>query len=270
MKRLRLFDQTQVEFFPSRLRPSGAAVLTRYRHSRKAQTGIRLFLIPGPLTTTCGSPRTEPNAASVVHMSEACKPRPLPESPETTWIRAFLDGDRWGFDQLVLHFQDRVFNLCYRMLGDYDEASDCAQETFVKVYRSLGDFRFEASFSTWLCTIAANTCRNRFKSLEYRTRKKMVRIDPLAGPPNPGHASLELPDPAPSALDRLTRQEQEAALQQAIATLAEDHRTVVILRDIEGLSYEEIAKATGYPLGTVKSKLARARQRLCEQLKGVI
>ena len=202
-------------------------------------------------------------------MSETTKPPPSTEPPETTWIRAFLRGDGRAFDRLVLAFKDRVFNLCYRMLGDYDEANDCAQDTFVKVYRSLKDFRFEASFSTWLCTIAANTCRNRLKSLEYRTRKKMVRIDPAVNPDGP-QTSLELKDPAPSPLDQLTRQEQEVALQKAIDALTEDHRTVIILRDIEGLSYEEIAKITGYTLGTVKSKLARARQQLCGQLKGVI
>ena len=202
-------------------------------------------------------------------MSEDAKSPPPLEPLESAWIREFLDGEVKGFDKLVLHHKDKVFNLCYRMLGDYDEANDGAQETFVKVYRSLKDFRFEASFSTWLCTIAANTCRNRLKSLEYRTRKKMVRIDPAATSES-GQTSVELEDPAPSALDRLTRQEQEVALQKAIDTLAEDHKTVVILRDVEGLSYEEIAKITGYTLGTVKSKLARARQRLCEQLKGVI
>lgn len=201
-------------------------------------------------------------------MSEATKP-PSPEAQETRWIRAFLEGDTRAFDKLVQRFKERVFNLCYRMLGDYDEANDCAQETFVKVYRSLKDFRFEAGFSTWLCTIAANTCRNRLKSLEYRTRKKMVRIDPAITSER-GQSSMELEDPAPSPLAQLTRQEQEIALQKAIDTLTEDHKTVVILRDLEGLSYEEIAKITGYTLGTVKSKLARARQRLCEQLKGVI
>ena len=202
-------------------------------------------------------------------MIEETKPPSSPEAPESRWIRAFLGGDREAFDRLVLHFQDRVFNLSYRMLGDYDEANDCAQETFVKVYRSLKDFRFEASFATWLYTIAANTCRNRLKSLEFRTRKQMVRIDPMETSDG-AHASVELADPAPSALDRLTRHEQEIAVQRAIATLTEDHRTVVILRDIEGLSYEEIAAITGYTLGTVKSKLSRARQRLCEKLKGVI
>lgn len=202
-------------------------------------------------------------------MSETSKPPPSPEAPETIWIRAFLAGDPSAFDKLVLGFKDRVFNLCYRLVGDYDEANDCAQETFVKVYRSLKDFRFEATFSTWLCTIAANTCRNRLKSLEYRTRRKMVRIDPAATPEG-GPSSLELEDPAPSALVQLTRREQADAIQQAIDTLTEDHRTVVILRDLEGLSYEEITKITGYTLGTVKSKLARARHRLCEQLKGVI
>jgi RNA polymerase sigma-70 factor, ECF subfamily len=202
-------------------------------------------------------------------MSEEINPPPPPEPQETAWIRAFLAGERTAFDKLVLRYKDKVFNLCYHMFGDYDEANDCAQETFVKVFRSLKDFRFEASFSTWLCTIAANTCRNRLKSLEYRTGKKMVRIDP-ATTSERGQSSMELEDPAPSPLDQLTKREQEVAIQKAIDILTEDHKAVVILRDIEGLSYEEIAKVTGYTLGTVKSKLARARQRLCEQLKGVI
>jgi RNA polymerase sigma-70 factor, ECF subfamily len=202
-------------------------------------------------------------------MNEERPPLRVPEQEETAWIRAFAEGSVEAFDKLVLRYKDRVFNLCYRMLGDYDEAHDCAQETFVKVYRSLKNFRFEANFSTWLYTIAANTCRNRVKSSEYRYRKRMVRIDPPVAWDGE-ETSMDLVDPAPSALAQLTRQEQEAALQKAIDTLTPDHKTVVVLRDIEGLSYEEIANITGYSSGTVKSKLARARHRLCEQLKGVI
>ncbi|MGV8074537.1 MAG: RNA polymerase sigma factor [Syntrophobacteraceae bacterium] len=202
-------------------------------------------------------------------MSEGTKPTQSFEPQETAWIRAFLGGDARAFDFLVHRFKDRVFNLSYRMLGDYDEANDCAQEAFVKAYRALKDFRFEASFSTWLCTIAANTCRNRLKSLEYRTRKKMVTINPTVSSQGV-QSPLEIEDPGPSALDQLTRQEQEAVIQKAIDNLTEDHKAVVILRDVEGLSYEEIAKITGYNPGTVKSKLARARHRLCELLKGVI
>jgi RNA polymerase sigma-70 factor, ECF subfamily len=202
-------------------------------------------------------------------MNEEIQSPPMPDQQENAWIRAFLSGSVEAFDKLVLRYKDRVFNLCYRTLGDYDEANDCAQETFVKVYRSLKDFRFEAKFSTWLHAVAANTCRNRLKSLEYRYRSKRVRIDPT-GEKDAGNSPMELADPAPSALTELARQEQDVALQKAIDTLTRDHKVVVILRDVEGLSYEAIADITGYSLGTVKSKLARARRRLSELLKGVI
>lgn len=186
---------------------------------------------------------------------------------DTAWIKAFLAGDRSAFDKLVLSHKDRVFNVCYRLLGDYEDASDCAQETFVKVYRSLKDFRFDASFSTWLFTIAVNTCRNKLNSAEYRRRKRMIPID---DPPE-GHERAknvrELADPGPSPLAQLVEKERERLLQDAMDALPPDARAVVILRDVEGLSYEEIVLVTGYNMGTLKSKLARARQRLREILR---
>jgi RNA polymerase sigma-70 factor, ECF subfamily len=188
---------------------------------------------------------------------------------EFSWIRAFLNNDRSAFDNLVRRYQDRVFNICYRMMGDYEEANDCAQETFVKAYKGLKDFRFEARFSTWILTIALNLCRNRLKSMEHRYQQRMVRID--SSPKETGGLGhIEIEDPAPNALAQLARKEQEVLLQKAIDGLPRDARAVVVLRDIEGLSYEEIAQITGYNLGTVKSKLARARQQLREKLKGLI
>lgn len=185
------------------------------------------------------------------------------------WIRAFLNNDRNAFDSLVRCHQDRVFNLCFRMMGEYEEANDCAQETFFKAYKALRDFRFEASFSTWVLTIAVNVCRNKLKSLEYRTRQRMVRIRSSSEKMEPvDHVEIE--DPAPNALDQLAKREQELLLQRAIDELAHDARAVVVLRDIEGLSYEEISQITGYNLGTVKSRLSRARQQLRDKLKGLI
>jgi RNA polymerase sigma-70 factor (ECF subfamily) len=133
----------------------------------------------------------------------------LGKHTETAWIKDFLAGDRSAFDQLVLRHQDRVFNVCYRLLGDHEEASDCAQETLVKVYRALKDFRFGSSFSTWLYAIAVNTCKNRLHSAEYRRRKRMVAID---DPPesSPGGATVrDLEDPAPSPLAQLAEKERE-------------------------------------------------------------
>jgi RNA polymerase sigma-70 factor (ECF subfamily) len=189
---------------------------------------------------------------------------------ETAWIKAFLAGDRSAFDKLVWRHQDKVFNLCFRLLGENEDASDCAQETFVKVYRSLKDFRFGSSFSTWLYAVAVNTCKNKLKSAEYRRRKRMIPIDDPPVASDGGKTVREIEDPSPSPLAQLADKERERLLQGAIDDLPPDARTVVVLRDVEGLSYEEIVRATGYNVGTLKSKLARARQQLREKLKGVV
>jgi len=99
------------------------------------------------------------------------------QDEDTVSIKSFLAGDKKTFDKLVLKYQDRVFNLCYRFLGDYEEANDSAQETFIKVYNSLKNFRFESAFSTWLYRIAVNTCKNKLSSLKFRLNQRMVRLD---------------------------------------------------------------------------------------------
>jgi len=187
---------------------------------------------------------------------------------EAAWIRSFLAGERDGFDALVLSYKDRIFNLCFRLLdGDHEEANDSAQETFVKMYRSLNQFRFDSSFSTWIYAIAVNTCKNKLKSAEFRNRKRRLSLDPVCGT---GECASfpRLEDPAPSPLAQLEAKERQALVHQCIDALPEDARELIVLRDIEGFSYEEITLITGYHLGTVKSKLARARRRLCEALKG--
>ena len=184
-------------------------------------------------------------------------------------VKDFQIGGVGAFDKLVLKHKNRVFNLCYRFLGDYDEANDCAQETFVKVYYSLKKFRLGSAFSTWLYRIAVNICKNRLKSAEYRHSRKMVRLD------NPkqsekGTYSVEIADHSLSPVTVLERKERQMLIQSAIDSLPEEQKAVVILCDIEGLSYAEIARISGYNLGTVKSKIARARERLREKLTGVI
>ncbi|MFA6356867.1 MAG: sigma-70 family RNA polymerase sigma factor [Candidatus Omnitrophota bacterium] len=162
-----------------------------------------------------------------------------------------------NFDELVLEHKDKVFNLCYRFLGNYEEADDCAQETFVKVYRSLKDFRRESSVSTWIYRIAVNTCKNRVASAQYRRSRNMVQLD-------------EIGDEKLSPAKEADRSEKGELIQEAIDSLPHDQKSVVILRDVEGLSYEDIAAATGLNLGTMKSKLSRARQELREKLKGLV
>jgi RNA polymerase sigma-70 factor (ECF subfamily) len=184
-------------------------------------------------------------------------------------IRAFQKGDKTVFDELVLKHQDKLFNLCYRLSGDYQEANDAAQETFMRVYVSLKKFRFESSFSTWLYRIAVNICKNKFKSLAYRQRKKTVSLS------NPGSAEddespLEIRDDSCSPIHELEKKERMRAIEQAVNMLPPEQKTVVTLRDIEGFSYEEIVRITGTALGTVKSRLARARLDLRKRLRSVI
>jgi RNA polymerase sigma-70 factor (ECF subfamily) len=191
------------------------------------------------------------------------------QQEDTTLVKAFLAGESSAFNSLVLRHKDRVFNLCYRFLGEYEEANDCAQETFVKVYMSLKKFRFDANFTTWLYRIAVNVCKNRVSSKEYKRSKKVVRLDNPGNPEN-GTSSIEAKDKSLSPRDNLERKEKNMLIQKAIESLPDEQRAVVLLRDIEGLSYEEISNITGYNLGTVKSKLARAREKLREKLRGLI
>lgn len=200
---------------------------------------------------------------------ETCNYDTSPKEEDTALVKAFLAGEKGAFDNLVLKHQDRVFNLCYRFLGEYEEASDCAQEAFVKVYMSLKKFRFDASFTTWLYRITVNACKNRFLSKEYRYSKKIIRLNNPQDSEN-GAGSIDLEDESLSPRASLEREEKNMLIQKAIDSLPEEQKAVVILRDIEGVSYEEISNITGQNLGTVKSRLSRARESLREKLIRVL
>jgi RNA polymerase sigma-70 factor (ECF subfamily) len=192
------------------------------------------------------------------------------ELEDVRLISAFLSGEKEAFDKLVLKYKDRVFNSCYRLLGDYEEANDCAQEVFVKVYRALKNFRSESRFSTWLYRIAANASKNRLASSEYRHARRAARIDDPRDDEDRASLVAEIRDDSLSPLRMLEEEEKERLIQSAINSLPEEQRMVVVLRCVEGLSYEEVAKVTGHNIGTVKSKLARARERLRARLKGMV
>jgi RNA polymerase sigma-70 factor (ECF subfamily) len=184
-------------------------------------------------------------------------------------IKAFQAGNKKAFDQLVIRHKDRIFNLCYRFLGDYEEANDSAQETFIKVYGSLKKFRMESTFITWAYRIAVNTCKNKLKSLEYKKKKRTVHLD------NPGvnemhDSSMEFQEQSLSPLNGLERRERIVLIQDAINRLPDEQKAVVVLRDVEGFSYEDISRITGINPGTVKSRIARARIELREQLRSIL
>ncbi len=191
----------------------------------------------------------------------------LPREDDEQLVRQALAGDGRGFERLVNRHRDAVFNLCYRMLGDLDDADDCAQEVFIRVYRKLAGFRFRSAFSTWLYRVALNTCRNFAVSSQRVRSRTMLRID--ASPAGDG-APLEIGDSSGDPEALYEREERADAIERAIAGLPVKQRMLVVLRDVEGKSYEEIAELTAMKLGTVKSKLARARGALREKLEGVL
>lgn len=182
-------------------------------------------------------------------------------------IERTLNGDNAAFDKLVFKYQDRIFNAAFRMLGSYEEAKDASQEAFVNAYRSLSNFRRESSFYTYLYQILINLCKNRLKRLSRES--KFVSVDnPI--PTEEGEMHLEIADNTNCPREALDKRDKEAKIQEAINSLDEEHKAVVVMRDIEGSSYEEIAQALELNIGTIKSRLHRARLQLKEKLKDVI
>ncbi|MES1205128.1 MAG: sigma-70 family RNA polymerase sigma factor [Pseudomonadota bacterium] len=180
-------------------------------------------------------------------------------------IARLKERDEQAFNDIVRAHGDKVFSLVYRMIGNRAEAEDLAQEVFVTVFKTIDSFRGEAKFSTWLLRIAANHCKNRIKYLS-RRRTDGGGLDDMpeekmadAGRA-PMHGHIDAPDVVMEAV------ELERLMQQAIETLDEDHRLLIVLRDVEELSYEEIQGVSGLPEGTIKSRLHRARMSIKEYL----
>ena len=178
-------------------------------------------------------------------------------------------GEPDAFEILVERHQKRMLNVAYRMLGDYEEACDVVQEAFIAAYRAIHSFRREAAFSTWLYGIVVNCARNRIKQAKGRLRHEARSIDDPVGLQD-GSLQSELPDCGESVVERLEKKEVEARVQACIRTLEPDQREVLILRDIQGFSYEEIGGMLKLADGTVKSRLFRARAALKDCLVNVL
>jgi RNA polymerase sigma-70 factor (ECF subfamily) len=185
---------------------------------------------------------------------------------ERLLVARLVKRDEEAFNEVVRLHGDRVFNLVLRMVGSRPEAEDIAQEVFVTVFKSIDSFRSEAKLSTWLLRIAANHAKNRIK---YLARRRGSGGDSgstdSADLADEGKAPVQGHINAPDVL--LEAAETEDIMQKAIATLDEDQRLLVVLRDVEELSYDEIVEITGLPEGTVKSRLHRARMTLKEILE---
>lgn len=172
-------------------------------------------------------------------------------------------GDQAAFSHLVVAYQDRVFNALYRMFGNYDEAEELAQETFVRAYESLGRFRGEASFYTWVFRIAMNTGKSRIRRADFRN--KPVSLDGSFGDEETS-LKHQIAGDSPSPSEGVEQDERAEIIKKALDSMSQDARTIVVLRDIEGYDYKDIASLLELDLGTVKSRLHRARLQLAELL----
>lgn len=184
-----------------------------------------------------------------------------PESRADSALLARLRrGDPDAFELLVRTHQDRLYDFCVRMVGDREEAHDLVQEIFVSVHQNVRRFREDAKLSTWLFRITKNHCINRLKYLKRRGRGRSEEYDETSALFTEGGGTVPGPDAA------LESARERARVQWAISQLDPDARMLVALRDIEGLSYEEIIDITELPEGTVKSRLHRAREKLADLL----
>jgi RNA polymerase sigma-70 factor (ECF subfamily) len=178
----------------------------------------------------------------------------------TDLIRNSQKGDIKTFESLVTMYQGRVFGLCVKLTGNRDDAEDLAQEVFIKAFNSLKGFRLEADFGTWLHRIAVNMWLNIKKK---NSRATIVSLDDPISTGN-GEFTREVADDSSGGnpLASLEEVEFRGQVRQALGQLSQEHRAVLVLRDMEGYTYEEIARITDSSLGTVKSRINRARQSL--------
>ncbi len=177
-------------------------------------------------------------------------------------VIACQKGHWEAFESLVARYERKIYSLAFRLSGNAEDANDLAQETFVRLYRSLHTFRGQSAFSTWLYRIATNVCLD---ELRRRQRHPTISLDtPMET--DEGQMDRDVVDLTELPETVYENKELQEVVQRLIAELSEDHRTVLLLRDFESLSYEEIAEILGCQLGTVKSRLNRARAALKDKI----
>ncbi|HET6670357.1 MAG TPA: sigma-70 family RNA polymerase sigma factor [Pyrinomonadaceae bacterium] len=187
---------------------------------------------------------------------------------ETQFIERLRQGDAAAFELLITERSGEVYGLLYRLTENSEEARDLTQETFLRAFQSIGQFRGDSDLKTWIYRIAINQARNRWRWWRRRRRDATVSLDS-----ENAHGNQPLIESLRSEGDRSPEQEtlaheRERALRRALRSLSLSYRETVILRDIEGFTYEEIAETLGINVGTVKSRLARGRQELRTRLEG--
>lgn len=178
-------------------------------------------------------------------------------------IHRAAKGDEAAFEQLLTQHEKSVYNLCLRMTGNPEDAMDVSQEVFLRVWKNLGSYQFDAAFSTWLFRIASNACIDFLRAKKRRNDVSLTMQDENDGEDK----ELAVPDETPLPEEQLLAKEQQRAVMKAMSELPPDFREILQLRVVEGLPYEEIAEILDIKVGTVKSRLARARDQLRKNLE---
>jgi RNA polymerase sigma-70 factor (ECF subfamily) len=204
------------------------------------------------------------NIVSLIVVS-AIKPD---DDQDSEVVKRCIEGNSEAFNVLVEKYYRKIYNLAYRFVGDSEEANDLAQEIFTAAFQNIGKFRGDAKFSTWLFQIATNRGKNKFKYL--KRRGYFVNRGQSDTDDDRDYLQKAVPDHSTNPEDLLAGKQIQKVVQDAINELDPDHKEIVILRDIEGFSYEEIAKILNLPEGTTKSRLHRARMVVKEKLKKVL
>jgi RNA polymerase sigma-70 factor (ECF subfamily) len=183
-------------------------------------------------------------------------------------VSAAQKDDLSAFEQLVTRHQKKMLNIAYRLIGDYDDACEVVQDAFVSAHKNIGQFRGEAKFTTWLTTITLNLSKNRLKQVRSRHGHEAFSLDdPIQT--DDGTMTMDPPSKEPSALDRMEKSEIRTRVQDCIKALDTDFREVLVLRDMQEFSYDEIGSMLKVREGTVKSRLFRARDMVKDCLKKV-
>lgn len=185
------------------------------------------------------------------------------DSQEADFVARLQANEDAAYDELVRTYHTSIYHTAFRMLGDSGDAADACQDIFIKVFRNVRGFRGDSSLKTWIFRIAFSEILNRLRWWKRRFRSATVSLDDDRNGNGP---AIHLRTHSPSPLQVLETKEREQAIQQALTKLSGEHRSIVILRDIEGFSYNEIADILGVSCGTVKSRLARARADMKQSL----
>ncbi len=173
-------------------------------------------------------------------------------------VEKAVKGDQRAFEDIVTKYEKLVYSVCYRMFNNNDDALDYTQETFIKVYKNMEKAIGKGSFKSWICTIATNTCLD---ELRRRSKKSTVSLDAHFDN-DESNVKMEIADTSATPIEELIQGEDAQILKDAINALSEENKAIIILRDIEGMSYDEIAQALDISIGTVKSRISRSRKKL--------